>query len=148
MKHLKDPENPHQPINAAYQEPDSGHVESNLSNQLHSSQNSNSRNDHQRQHSPTRENNSSSRTAMKGILRPATPQQNGWTPGATLASADGSAEALVNPQELVPIGTTSGANSLPSNKAAQLNRITILHQEAATQFNRNIVLIFIFSTFI
>jgi len=140
MKHLKDPENPPQPIGAACQEPDSGHVESNLSNQLHSSQNSNSMNDHQRQHSPTRKNKSSSRTAMKGISRPAAPQQNGWTPGSTLESADGSAEALVNHQELVPVGTTSGANFLPSNNAAQLNRITILHQEAATQFNRNKVL--------
>ncbi len=140
MKHLKDPEDPPQPINVTYNEPDSGHVESNLSNQLHSSQNNNSGSGHHPQHSPTRKNKSSSRVAMKGNLRAAASQQNGSTAGATLASADGSAEALVNHQVLVPVLTTSGANSPPSNNAAQLNRITILHQEAAIQFNRNIVL--------
>ena len=145
MKHLKDPEDPpHPPIKGACQEPDSGHAESNLSSQLHSSQNNNSGNVPQHQNSPTRKNKSSSRIAMKGMLRVAASQQNGSTPGATLASADGSAETLVNHQVLAPVGTTCSANSPPSNNAAQLNRITILHQEAATQFNRNKVLNFTF----
>ena len=133
MKHFKDPEDPQQPMNGTLNDPDCDLARSHLSNCPHSIQNNNSSGSHR--HSPTRKNKSSSRTALNRILRAAGSQQNGSAPGTTLASADGSAETLVNHQ-VIPVGTTSGANSPPSNTAAQLNRITILHQEAATQFNR------------
>ncbi len=138
MKHIQDPEDPHRATNDACLDPDSGHVESNLSNPPHTSQNNNSNSSHR--HSPTRKNKSSSnRIALKGIFRSAS-QQNGSAGSATiLASAEGSAEVLIH-HEVVAVGKrTSGAtNSLPpDNAAARLNHITTLHQEAGIQFNRN-----------
>ncbi len=149
MKHLEDPEDPPQPINnGPCHEQDSGHAESNF-NQLLSSQNTHSSGSHQ--HSSNCKNKSSSnRIAKKGILRAASQQNGSAGIASILVSTEGSAEALIH-LEVVATGTTtttSGAvNSSPSdNAAARLSHQTTLHQEAATQFNRNrpkIYLIFI-----
>jgi len=131
MKDLQDTEDPHQSINGTHHEPaNSGRHESSLSDHRPSSENNNSSQQQQQQTpTPIRKIKASSRIPLNRILA----QQSSVT--------DGSADEplVIDHQVLVPVGTISVDNSPPPNSTAQLNQITILHQEAAIQFNGNIL---------
>lgn len=138
MRHLQDTEeDPHQYINIAYHEPaNSGrHAGSSLSDHIPSSSEKNNSSQKQQTPAPTRKIKASTRITFNQTLA----QQNGSVPGAPLASTDGSAdEPLVNHQVLVAVGTNRDSNSPHPNNVADLNQITIAHNEAAIQFNGNI----------
>jgi len=138
MKHLKYTEDPHQSINDTHHEPaNSGRHESSLSGNLPSSKNNNSSQQQQQTQTTIRKIKASSRITLNRILA----QQDGSAPHATLASTDGSTDEplAINNLVLIPVDTISVANTPPPNNTAQLNQITILHQEAAIQFNGNIL---------